>query len=93
MIDTLLDGSRICLSDPTGQIERECADKIFKQADVALTYALAMRDEDIVPVDWKRANAAILKRWPRGLLRVKKKAWAHFQKPGTDSSGKPTEDT
>lgn len=67
------------LADPTGQIERECADPTFKQADVALTYALAIRDEEHVPVDWKRANAAILKRWPRGLERVKKMAWARFK--------------
>lgn len=69
------------LSDPTGQIESECAIRSMKQKDVALTYALAMRDEGLVPVDWKRANAAILKRWPRGLERVKKMAWGMFEKP------------
>lgn len=69
---------RIMLADPTGQIERECDEPMLKQRDVALTYALAMRDERVVPVDWKRANEAILKRWPRGLERVKKMAWAHF---------------
>ena len=68
------------LADPTGQIERECADKMFKQADVALTYALAIRDEKEVPVDWPRANAAILKRWPKGLARVKELAWKRFSK-------------
>lgn len=66
------------LADPTGQVERECADPAFTQRDVALTYALAMRDERWVPVDWARANAAIVKRWPKGLERVKKRAWAHF---------------
>ncbi len=73
-------GVRICLSDPTGQIERECADKVFRQKDVALTYALAIRDESIVPVDWPRANAAIVKRWPHGLARVKELAWKRFSK-------------
>lgn len=68
-------GLRLMLSDPTGQIERECADRAMKQADVALTYALAIRDEDRVPVDWTRANAAILARWPKGLERVKQRAW------------------
>jgi hypothetical protein len=72
-------GGHIVLADPTGQIERECADKSMKQADIALTYALAIRDERFVAVDWKRANAAILKRWPRGLERVKKLAWSRFR--------------
>ena len=69
---------RLMLSDPTGQIERECADKAMGQRDVALTYALAMRDEASIPVDWKRTNAAILTRWPRGLERVKKMVWRHL---------------
>jgi hypothetical protein len=47
----------------------------MRQRDVALTYALALRDEAIVPVDWARANAAIVKRWPKGLARVKEAAW------------------
>lgn len=47
----------------------------MKQRDVAETYALAIRDEDTVPVDWKAANTAILKRWPKGLARVKELAW------------------
>lgn len=72
------DDIRIALSDPTGQIERECADGVFKQKDVALTYALAMRDESVVSVDWPRANAAIVKRWPKGLARVKELAWKRF---------------
>lgn len=63
------------LADPAGTIEQECASPEMKQADVALTYALAMRDEAHVPVDWKRANAAIVKRWPKGLARVKEMAW------------------
>lgn len=71
---------RMMLSDPTGQIERECAEPEMKQRDVALTYALAIRDEDMVPVDWKRANAAILKRWPKGLQRVKEMAWRMIQR-------------
>ena len=66
---------RIVLSDPTGQIERECAQPEMRQRDVALTYALAIRDESLVPVDWKRANEAILRRWPKGLERVKRAAW------------------
>jgi hypothetical protein len=66
---------RMVLTLPTEQIESECADPAMKQRDVALTYALAIRDEPIVPVDWKRANAAIVARWPSGLERVKRAAW------------------
>ena len=66
------------MPDPADTIEMECASPEMKQADVALTYALAMRDEVSVPVDWKRANAAIVKRWPKGLARVKSLAWARF---------------
>lgn len=66
---------RMMLSHPTLLIEQECARPETKQKDVALTYALAIRDEDVVPLDWKRANAAILRRWPKGLHRVKKMAW------------------
>jgi hypothetical protein len=75
---------RMVLSDPTGQIERECAEPAMKQRDVALTYALAIRDEKLVPVDWKRANAAVLARWPKGLERVKKAAWGRL-KGGSDA--------
>lgn len=63
------------LADPTGQIEQECAQKEMTQKSVALTYALAIRDQHIVPVNWARANAAIMKRWPKGLPRVKEAAW------------------
>lgn len=73
-----LDG-RMVLCDPTGQIERECESPGFTQKSVALTYALAIRDEKLVPVDWKRANAAIAKRWPKGLARVKELAWKIVQ--------------
>jgi len=79
------DALRCVLCDPTGQIERECADPDMTQASVALTYALAIRDEAIVPVDWKRANEAIRARWPKGLERVKRMAWRRF---GT-SNGAP----
>ena len=29
--------------------------------------------------DWKAVTAAILKRWPKGLARVKKLAWKELQ--------------
>jgi hypothetical protein len=72
------DQVRAVLSDPVSLIEAECANRRMTQRDVALTYALAMRGEDLVPVDWKRANAAILSRWPKGLERVKRMAWARL---------------
>lgn len=79
--------TRMVLADPTCQIERECADTAFSQDSIALTYAIALRDEHEVPVDWKRANAAIVTRWPRGLERVKRKAWAMFTKRKDDDHG------
>lgn len=53
-------------------IENECSHRECTQADVAKTYAMALVSS--WPTDWARANAAILKRWPKGLERVKKKA-------------------
>lgn len=67
------------LADPTGQIERECAEPAMKQKDVAVTYAMALRGGNVVPVDWKRANEAITKRWPKGLIRVKRLAWDYAE--------------
>ena len=47
------------------------------QASVAKTYALALRSA--LPQDWTRINAAIRKRWPRGLSRVKESAWRKLE--------------
>lgn len=44
----------------------------LRQRDIAQTYALAMRSS--YKTDWARVNRAILKRWPKGLERVKKMA-------------------
>ena len=44
----------------------------LRQRDIAQTYALAMRSS--YKTDWARVNRAILKRWPKGLDRVKKMA-------------------
>ena len=43
------------------------------QASVAKTYALALRSS--WPTDWGRVNRAILAKWPKGLQRIKEKAW------------------
>lgn len=53
-------------------IENECSMKEIRQRDVAETYALAMVSS--WKTDWGRANRAILKRWPKGLNRVKEMA-------------------
>jgi len=60
------------ISDAAGTIENEIA-LGSTQRDVAKTYALALRSS--VPQDWKRINAAIMKRWPKGLTRIKESAW------------------
>jgi hypothetical protein len=44
------------------------------QRQIAQTYALALKSS--YKTDWKRVNAAILKRWPKGLERIKKMAWS-----------------
>lgn len=44
------------------------------QRSVAMTYALALQSD--WPTDWKRVNAAIIARWPKGLKRIKEMAWS-----------------
>ena len=64
---------KIELADCTGTIVRECGMPEIKQTDVAMTYAMAIVSS--WPTDWAAVNAAITKRWPKGLDRVKKQAW------------------
>lgn len=66
------------LTFPQQQILSEIADKAFSQKDVALTYYFCMTNSR--PVDWTVINAAILARWPKGLIRVKQMAHAHRPK-------------
>lgn len=54
-------------------IENEIAQGL-NQRQIAQTYALALRSA--YKTDWKRVNEAILKRWPKGLERIKKMAWS-----------------
>ena len=54
------------------EIEQGC-----NQRSVALTYALALKSD--WPTNWAHVNAAIRKRWPKGLSRVKKLAWRIFE--------------
>ena len=55
------------------QIENEI-EMGLTQRQIAQTYALGLRSS--WPTDWARVNAAILKRWPKGLERIKKMAWS-----------------
>ena len=50
------------------EIQQGCTQK-----QIATTYALGLRSS--YPTDWKRVNAAILAKWPKGLVRVKELAW------------------
>ncbi len=61
------------LADCTNVIIRECAIPEVTQSHVAMTYAMAL--VSTWPTDWKAVNAAIVKRWPKDLERVKKMAW------------------
>lgn len=65
-------------------IESEIANGL-NQKDIAQTYALALRSS--WPTDWKRVNEAILKRWPKGLNRIKEMAHSGkcFQAPNPDA--------
>lgn len=50
----------------------------FKQADIALTYAMALKSQaqGADRPDWEKINTAILSRWKMsGLERIKKRAW------------------
>lgn len=61
---------------PESVIENEI-EQGLTQKQIAQTYALALLKPDCdKTVDWKRINAAIVKRWPKGLERVKKLAWS-----------------
>lgn len=53
-------------------IENESSMPEISRDKLAETYAMALISS--WPTDWKRANAAILKRWPKGLNYIKNKA-------------------
>ena len=55
----------------------EIAEPTAKRADVAKTYALALRSSERDSVDWAKVNAAIMARWSRSALEwIKEKAWS-----------------
>ena len=51
------------------EIKRGCT-----QREIAQTYALGLRSS--WPTDWKKVNAMIVERWPKGLERIKNIAWS-----------------
>lgn len=50
------------------------------QKDIAMTYAMGL--VSTWPTDWKRVNAMILAKWPKGLARVKAMAWKLVETKG-----------
>ncbi len=64
---------QIEITDVENTIEREINSGL-SQRQVAQTYALALRSS--YPTNWKRVNEMILKRWPKGLNRIKQMAWS-----------------
>lgn len=58
----------------TSTIIHEVSVLKLKQADIAKTYALAIKSHE--QIDWPKINAAIVERWSRsGLDRIKTMAW------------------
>ena len=72
---------RIELFCCTQTLMQEINNKQFKQADVALTYAMAVCSSD--KTDWHKVNKAIMERWSiSGLKRVKDMAWKRIEQKG-----------
>jgi hypothetical protein len=61
--------------DPLADILLMIAERGFKQRDVADAYRLMIVHPDRTDEWFATANAAIQKRWPKGLVRVKELAW------------------
>jgi len=70
---TLTDSGKIADVDFVQWIMNEINDPVFKQADVATTYAILIGKGH---KDFSGINKAILERWsPTGLRRIKTLAW------------------
>ena len=70
-----MDETRVEMVFPQQTILDEIASG-HSQESVALTYAFIVRQEPKT-ADWATINKAIAGRWPKGLDRVKKKAWRY----------------
>jgi hypothetical protein len=65
-------------------IENDLRHKQTTQKHVAALYAMALASS--WPTDWGRVNRAISARWPKGLGRVKERAWREL-KERRDAAG------
>ena len=55
-------------------------DKSVNQSQLAKVYADCISsDPGMKHIDWTALNKAILARWPKGLERVKEKAWKELE--------------
>lgn len=61
----------------------------LSQRAVAKTYAaiILSKHAGMCDPDWPRINAAIKRRWPKGLIRVKTAAWKIVEAPQPDGWG------
>lgn len=67
----------VILSTPTSTLLNEIESSEFTQNDIARSYAIALRDRDMV--DWAKVNHAIIARWSRSaLVRIKTAAWYEY---------------
>lgn len=66
---------RIELANCEATLLDEIANPIFKRADVAVTYGLALRSSERDRIDWGKVNRAILARWSQhALMWIKDRA-------------------
>jgi len=55
----------------------EIADQHFKRLDIAKTYAMTLKSSEMMRVDFKKVNEAIIERWSMsGLEYIKTQAWS-----------------
>ena len=72
--------AHIELMDCERALLAEIEDTRLKQADVALTYAMALVSSEHNAVNWAKVNQAIMDRWSlAGLKRVKEMAWKRVE--------------
>ena len=58
----------------------EIGDPAMKRADVALTYAMALRSSEASNVDWAKVHKAIMERWSKSALTwIKERAWKRLE--------------
>lgn len=68
----------ITMDNPQAQLLEELTQKGITQDSVAITYAFIMAQEGNA-ADWPKLNAAIRAKWPKGLVRIKQRAWKQIE--------------